>query len=674
MKPGKIPFVLLAMTMTHLMASVLEIEQFSLSGSQYNIKALCNTGDSIWAGSSLGITIVKNETSVFHATTANKLKCSLVEDMCSNGRVVWVCSKNLGGLSLEINSSLSRFENGKWEHWNRSELLNGRAPHSMAVDGNGVCWIGTRSGVYRFDGEKVTLHEMAGDIKALVVDDSSNLWSCSQRGILKDKILTEPQYDTFYVETMFGDSMTVNETYLSPIKWVDLSSTLGSEQSQFQSMIVDKNDNVWVLTYSSVFRSNASLDEWSNFRLAGPGVLHHIFEADNIYISTTEGMASISHTGNELALESGSPRGVPSMLTANGKIYVATSKGLCIKQGLNYVPVDLDITDLNVEPGLRSFFQNSNGETCFGHYTFRSGQWIKNDRDSGRVLYDKSGEAWFYGSGLLWSGSAQNKKNTLNIGQSGYKVKAMSDSTVVAFSLKRIWEFSGGTWRELTASISLPNYRDVALTENKSLWVIGSGNEDNLAQRNSNGEWVIHTIPDYVDCLTVYGDSLWVGGYRLHRLHEENRDEFVIPESAKSSSIATDTNGNVWVATALHGVYKFENGEWEIFRTDDGIAENVLDELLVNDNNIWLRGAYSITRIGLEGETTKIGRGYPKVRPRIPHQPEAFSSQFRVYNLKGQSLFKHSPKKNTFRLPASGIYMTDDPEKRIVPDKTIFLR
>lgn len=673
MKPGKIPFVLLAMTITHLTASVLEIEQFSLSGSQYNIKALCNTGDSIWAGSSLGITIVKNETPVFHATTANKLKCSLVEDMCSDGRVVWVCSKNLGGLSLEINRSLSRFENGKWDHWNRSELLNGRALHSMAVDKNGVCWIGTRSGVYRFDGEKVTLHGMSGDIKALVVDDSSNLWSCSQRGILKTKILTEPQYDTFYVETMDGDSMTVNETYLSHIKWVDLSSILGSEQSEFQSMIVDKNDNVWVLTYSSVFRSNASLDEWSSFRLAGPGVLLDIFEADNIYISTTEGMASISHTGNELALESGSPRGVPSMLTANGKIYVATSKGLCIKQGLSYLPVDLNVTDLNVEAGLRSFFQNSNGETCFGHYTFRSGQWIKDDKDSGRVLYDKSGEAWFYGSGLLWSGSAQNKKNTLNVGQN-YEIKALPDSTVVAFTPNKVWEFSGSTWSEITASISLPNYKDVALTENKSLWVIGSGNEDNLAQRNSNGEWVIHTIPDHVKCLTVYGDSLWAGGYRLHCLHEGNREEFVFPESAKASSMAADTNGNVWVATALHGVCKFENGKLEIFRTDDGIAENVLDELHVNDSDIWLRGGYSITRIGLEDVTTRIGSGYPKVRPRNPHQSEAFSSQFRVYNLKGQSLFKHSPKKNNLRLPASGFYLKEDPEKKAARDKTILVR
>lgn len=229
----------------------------------------------------------------------------------------------------------------KFEHYSDNEGLSHNSVRHIVQDRHGFLWLGTFSGLNRFDGYqfKSYLSSSAGenkiyndDITALEFDESSNnLWIGTRKGLTLFEIDTH-KFTTFLPDINNPNSLPdeeIRSVYVDKFKrvWVG-TKTKGVylffiEENRFQKVDIkgfnyikeifeDKKGNIWIGSYGEVSVAKITLSisgaitQIANYTLSIPNseeknpYINFIYEdsKSDMFIGTREGLYKLNKANN----------------------------------------------------------------------------------------------------------------------------------------------------------------------------------------------------------------------------------------------------------------------------------------------------------------------------------------------------------------------------------------
>lgn len=250
-------------------------------------------------------------------------------------------SKNMTLTLILFGLTITNAQNLKFEHYNNNNGLSHNAVRHIVQDDNGFLWLGTFSGLNRFDGYqfKSYLSSATGtnkiyndDITALELDqESQNLWIGTRNGLSLFQ-LDKNTFTTFLPEKDNPTALPDNEIrsiHIDKFKrvWVGTKTKglyiLDTETQQFSPVIIDgfeyikeifedKNGHIWVGTYDTGGVAKITLDntgkigQMVQYTLPIPGststnpYINFIYEdhKSDIFIGTRAGLYRLDEATN----------------------------------------------------------------------------------------------------------------------------------------------------------------------------------------------------------------------------------------------------------------------------------------------------------------------------------------------------------------------------------------
>ncbi|WP_117882363.1 two-component regulator propeller domain-containing protein [Aureibaculum luteum] len=221
----------------------------------------------------------------------------------------------------------------KFEHYNDNDGLSHNSVRHIVQDGKGFLWLGTFSGLNRFDGYEFktylsnsnTKNELYNDdITVLKLDEeSNNLWIGTRKGLTRLELETQT-FTTFLPDInnpgTFPDE-EIRSVYVDEFKriWVGTKSAglflFFPDENRFEKVELpgynyikeifeDKNGNIWVGSYDTAsiaklkLNSTGEITEVNNYTLSIPNsfainpYINFIYEDDksDIFVGTREGL------------------------------------------------------------------------------------------------------------------------------------------------------------------------------------------------------------------------------------------------------------------------------------------------------------------------------------------------------------------------------------------------
>lgn len=237
----------------------------------------------------------------------------------------------------------STAQNIKFEHYNDDSGLSHNSVRHIVQDKYGFLWLGTFSGLNRFDGYefKSYLSTSTGDnkiynddITALVLDeDSHNLWIGTRNGLTLFKT-DEQTFTTYLPDENKPNSLPdaeIRSVYVDKLKrvWVGTKTKglyiFNPENEKFKKVVInnfnyikeifeDKNGYIWIGSYDSggvariTIDSEGEISQAITYTLSIPNsieknpYLNFIYEdaKSDIFVGTREGLYKLNKTTNEI--------------------------------------------------------------------------------------------------------------------------------------------------------------------------------------------------------------------------------------------------------------------------------------------------------------------------------------------------------------------------------------
>lgn len=284
---------------------------------------------------------------------------------------------------LSILSFLSsNSQNIKFEHYNDNGGLSHNSVRHIVQDKHGFLWLGTFSGLNRFDGYqfKTYLSSSPGDnkinnddITALYLDETSNnLWIGTRKGLTLFKTDTH-KFTTFLPDSNNPNSLPdeeIRSVYVDKFKrvWVG-TKTKGCyiffiDENRFEKIDIDgfdyvkaifedKKGNIWIGSYDTasvakiVLNTNGEVSQVVNYILSIPNsddknpYINFIYEdaKSDIFIGTREGLYKFNKATNAFVnlyikddeiRDSLGPYFLSVVQAPDGKYWVGTLGGLLV--------------------------------------------------------------------------------------------------------------------------------------------------------------------------------------------------------------------------------------------------------------------------------------------------------------------------------------------------------
>jgi ligand-binding sensor domain-containing protein len=190
------------------------------------------------------------------------------------------------------------------------------------------------------------------------------------------------------------------------------------------------------------------------------------------------------------------------------------------------------------------------------------------------------------------------------------------------FGFYGVARYDGKSWTTYTTANGLASddVRSIACAPDGTLW-IGSSDKG-LSRFNGKGwQYFLQQYSDnYIGHITVLPDSSLLFSYsngvaELIRFDGQNWGNYQTPwtESGKyTEDIASASNGDLWFATELMGVYRLSQNIWTNYSMKDGLPGDEINGIAVaGDGSVWAGGMSGLSRfdgktwttIPLQGDT-----------------------------------------------------------------------
>jgi len=324
------------------------------------------------------------------------------------------------------------------------------------------------------------------------------------------------------------------------------------------------------------------------------------------------------------------------------QLFVGAESDLIIFNGTQWTPIptsamnmgscfgfeDGYILDIAVDSQNRLWASIGNAFTCY----YEQGVWQRffqnQSIQSSDIEFHPNGDMWLAGVGgndsvarLTASGewityNLSNKRSTsLTIDSTGIVWAGFEDY------YHGISKFDGETW------LYVPGFQggsvyDLESDMNGDVWSGGT-----RVSRLTNELWQIYlagiptSLRQYITAMHVApNNDLWLGIYEVGVVRFDGEAWwYYLPPHASGilsvDAIASDHLGNMWFGLSTEdpifgisgdGLVRFDGQDWETFTTADGLAENWITSIAVDDaNDIWVGHQNSgISRKSVSGFTT----------------------------------------------------------------------
>jgi len=415
-----------------------------------------------------------------------------------------------------------------FHHLRTNDGLSNSTIKSILKDSYGFLWIGTESGLNRYDGYGFKVYATKSDKPSSIIND--DIRELQEDGLGNIWISTEYSYIVYQRN---------KDNFRSDIP--NLLKELGIKADQNYKVYVDKNKDLWVLHGNTVFvydthkkrlktfTTKEKITEASNVFLGDDGnTLFRILKSGNISaINKKDGKESISKLPEFIT---------QSIKNQKNKIFIDAQKGVWI-----YAKT-------------ASVFYQKNSRTAWQKIILNSSVNSQND-----VIFDiKDGE-----NGKVWIGTDHQGifiYNTANNNITNIVYNPDSNSSIASNNIGCLYKDDTGT-----------------------MWA--GHNKKGISYYNSSfGNLVNIELQDCKDVSNFLEDkkgNIWLGtdGNGLYLKEKSGNRIRKMPISSNVIvTLLEDKKGRIWIGTYLNGLFCYENGSFKHYTTENSN---------LSSNDIW---------------------------------------------------------------------------------------
>jgi ligand-binding sensor domain-containing protein len=526
----------------------------------------------------------------------------------------------------------------------------------MAQTGDGYLWIGTFSGLFRFDGATLTyfdqqtapgMKQAAGiGVKALCAAKDGSLWiGTNGRGLL------HLQNGVFTVYTT-SDGLSDN-TIRSIIEGRDgsiwIATDLGLVRLQngkftiygtadgltsFSTRVLheDRNGTLWVGTEAGIDQfkkgrfTRLLLDLPGNEKGQKPvtdikesrdgNVWIALFGGGLVRVQIRDGRQTVFTTHEGLSSDY-----VHSILQdRDGNLWVGTVSGL------NRLTEDR-FSAYTTKDGLPQnnvfgVFEDREGNLWVGVdgtnslNRFRDGRFLTYTTQEG-LAGDSVYSVWQRRDGSIWAGS-DGGLSEFNNGRFTTYTNTMFKNRVTAIMESRdgsLWFGTGGSGLGRLKDGRLTMYTRHEGLANDQIWCLAEDKEGSLwigtnegLNRFQNEKFTSYGLNEGLASLMIRmlvvdrEGNLWIGGNGGLTEFKDGMFRTYTTKDGMSSdsprSLYADAQGVLWIGTMGGGINRFKNGEFTVITTRKGLFEDYNMDIHEDTNgNFWLSGQKGVSRV-----------------------------------------------------------------------------
>ncbi len=528
--------------------------------------------------------------------------------------------------------------------------LSQNSVHCIYRDKEGLVWIGTQDGLNSFDGQKfVTYKPIENDstsisdqfILAIQEDSGGYLWVGTRHGLNKldkrtgkfkrifispkEKLLFQVIYASFFClkngNVLICQNSNVynynNKTQeITVIKNIPLGDLLINHNEK--AIVYNKNNGLYIskekdthnfekiaepitenglTNYASnnkffiastnkspakVYIFNIEKKQWLNpFEINGFVNKILLFNDSLVHFATNMGIISLSNFEQKNYLLSAAKFAPGAVLTlykdVDKNLWAGTANnGFALNSAKfnNFetiqTPIKNDVVNVSVETAEYVWIGCNSGlyKQTIATKTIETIAALKNKKITALTANNKNN---------IWVGVDGEGLWLLN--KNGIILKKYQTHNSI-FKTNQILHLSADKKDNIFVSTELKFYT-YAILKNK--W-------EEFESPNQKGNYILHSFKDSKNNIwlsTNYGVVMYDSVMKLKLILESTTDTSSLKRTL-ITCITEDVNGVIWIATISNSIYTFENNKLTHFSANNGLASNVVYNLLVdNKNRIW---------------------------------------------------------------------------------------
>ncbi|MFH0895891.1 MAG: two-component regulator propeller domain-containing protein [Bacteroidota bacterium] len=583
-----------------------------------------------------------------------------INAFAEDGNFVWIGTR--GGLyKRHKTGTLVGF-------YNTSNGLISNNVQCIAVDNQGVKWIGTDNGISRFDDINWTSYSNDNSglpenfIRTIAIDIFGNKWiGTFYSGLVKYNDTTWSVFNTSnsgilenIVTTVCIDGMNrkwigcgSGISILAGNTWSTIDSALNAPLGNVLKIAISPSGEKWIASYNKgVYRFDDFT--WTKYTfantgglLAGNTVFDISIENNNIWVTTLYYGLSVFNgpawakfnTGNS-GIISNNVRIV--MADGQSNKWIGSTSGISKLVGANWV--NIVSTDGIPNNSVKATTSDKNDIKWFctanGLGKYNGLAWAQfNTSDSlpsndlNCITVDTLDRKWIGTENkgvFIFTDSVYAK---YNIGNSGIcnntiqSILAGPDNTLWIGTINGLSRFKNNVWTTFnTGNCALPDNSilSLAIDENGNIWI---GTEGGAVCFNGIAGWTVYTplnssLPDWVvsgiavDTLNNKWFSTWNGLGKLDATNTTwqvyNTGNSGLPENTLTA-VAVDLFNNVWTGTSTNGITKFNGQAWISYTSSEGLCGNDVTHIYIDrEYNKWIGSSTGVSQVFCENPTPRF--------------------------------------------------------------------
>jgi ligand-binding sensor domain-containing protein/serine phosphatase RsbU (regulator of sigma subunit) len=503
-------------------------------------------------------------------------------------------------------SGLSKFDGREFINYTTEDGLADGAVRAIHIDSAGTIWIGhVDGGISQYKNGKIDLAlSMGADITSFNEDHEGNLWVSSYKeGAIK---ITNPY-------TLDKDSLNFKQ----------YKGQEGLSDVVFQIYTL-QNGNVCFITDVGIKQYNYQKDEYKNYKINGiPGYfqitcMYEDSKKNQWFGSYNGGLYEYKKSASNVKIYDMDRDGIASnWITAinedaKGNIWMSTWDG-GVSKIFNEKVLTINNTSGLIDNTIRCIMEDKEGNILFGTkenglLIYKGSQFTSYGVENGlindqvwAVLTDNKGQNWF----------GTNKG--ISVFKQGKLIKSFSEENGLPYIDIRfiksdkngdIWigTYGGGVLKlnsssnrfelnyRINSNMSQPLINALEVDKTNNLWV---GTTDGLVYYEIDNGLVSRLTQSHGlagnEITTIYTDAknvVWVGsrGKGLTKINNDKISKVKLDQKITPTCLVEDVNGNLWIGTEGKGVLIFDKHKIiQEFTVSNGLLSDYISLLNVDD-------------------------------------------------------------------------------------------